>query len=132
MTFLALLAIALLLAAGNLWFTAARSTIPLEIADVVDAKETRREKHPPRDDVCLLQFRSGRVLHVDAAVFDAVVESEKLRKSAWSSVLVHEGEELPLNLSADFAGMTRVMPGLVLILCAAGSAVWLAHRKFFR
>jgi len=121
-----LLVIALLLAAGNLWFTAARSTIPLAIDNVVVAKEIRHEKHPPRDDVCLLHLQSGRALHVDAALFDAVAKGATLHKLAWSDVLVHDGRELKLALSIDFVGMTRVMPGLFLILCVTGLALRLA------
>jgi hypothetical protein len=53
-----LLALAVVLAAGNVWFAAARSTIPLAIDAEVKRKEVRHEKHPPRDDVWILDLEA--------------------------------------------------------------------------
>ena len=111
-----LLLVCLLLAAGNLWITARRSTIPLELNDVVLKKEVRREKHPGYDDVHLLHFQSGRVLEVDEQVFDAVRDGDLIEKSAWARDLRHGSHTSQLSWSRDFRGMTWAMPIVVLIL----------------
>lgn len=117
-TIAGLLAAAVALALGNVWFTAARSTIPLALHGVVKAKEVRREKHPGHDDVFLLALDSGRSLQVDAAVYQAVTKGESLSKSPWSEQLVHGHRTLALAWSADARGMFAAMPATILVMLA--------------
>lgn len=109
------------LVAGNLWFTAARSTIPLAIDGRIASREIRFEKHPGHDDVCLLHFEDGRKLHVDASVFAAVDVGQWLYKSAWERSLYCHGATVPLEWSADAQGMWRTMGvALVALVAVAG------------
>ena len=85
----ALLLVGLLLGLGNLWFTLSRSTIPIHLEDVVIGKRRLIEKVIGVDDVCLLDMQSGESLHVDAYVFEAIAENERLQKEAWSAELTY-------------------------------------------
>jgi hypothetical protein len=102
------------LVAGNLWYTAARSTIPLAVDGRIASREIRHEKHPGSDDVCLLTLDDGRVLHVDAEVYAALGDGQSVQKRAWERTLVHDGQPLPLNWSADARGMWPTM-GVALV-----------------
>ncbi|MCI0629533.1 MAG: hypothetical protein L0Y44_02635 [Phycisphaerales bacterium] len=113
-----LLALGAFLAAANLYETAARSTIPLELDSVIRSKEIRREKHPGRDDVHLLRLETGRVLHVDPPIYAALSLGEPVRKSAWSHSLSHGDQTLPLNWSRDFRRMRVVMPLTIAVFAA--------------
>jgi len=104
------------LVAGNLWYTAARSTIPLAIDGRIAAREVRFEKHPGSDDVCLLTLADGRVLQVDAAVFAALDDGQSLHKRAWQHAIERDGQPLPLEWSADAQGMWPTMGVAVLAL----------------
>ncbi|MBX7167647.1 MAG: hypothetical protein K1X74_15055 [Pirellulales bacterium] len=111
-----------ILACTNLWVTAARSTIPLALATQLLNSEVRHEKHPGQDDVCLWMLADRRVLHVDQEVFAAVPRwGDRLEKQPWERVLKADGRVILLAWSADFRGMGRVMP-VVLVVIAA----WLA------
>jgi hypothetical protein len=128
LTIIVLLLIAFALAGGNLWFAAARSTIPLELDLVIVRKETRHEKHPPKDDVYLLHA-SASTLHVDQVVYDAVHEGDRLRKTAWSRQLAADGRQIPLAYSRDVRGMMFAMPcTLTVVLLLAAIAVSLPLR----
>ncbi len=115
MSVVALLALGMAFAAGNLWYTAARSTIPLELNGTVVSKQRKAEKWPGVDDVYLLVFDSGRRVQVDAAVFDAVAERQTIRKQAWDRTLEADGQTIPLDWSADLRGMLWAMPLTVLV-----------------
>jgi len=110
LTTAALLLIAVALAAANVWFAAARSTIPLQIDAVVAGKEVRHEKHPPKDDVCLLDLEEHGPVHVDQAVFDAVAIGDRLEKSRWVTILHVSGRPVKLAWSDDMSGMLWAMP----------------------
>ena len=114
---LMLLAMGVVLAAANVWFTAARSTIPLALDGVVTTMELRREKHPGRDDVFLLKLHS-RTVQVDEAVYRTVSMGERLHKARWSKRLRHDGQTLSLTWSRDFRGMLLAMPMVIVILLA--------------
>lgn len=118
----ALLTAAAALAAANIWFTAARSTIPLRLEGIVARKETRHEKHPPRDDVWLLDLRPGGVVQVDETVFDQVAAGDELRKDRWSRRLLCNERPVDLKWSADFYGMLWAMPLSMAVIVFA--AVW--------
>ena len=122
LTALVLLAIAAVLAAGNVWFAAVRSTIPLQLDSVVAGKEVRHEKHPPKDDVCLLDLGEQGTIHVDQAVFDAVALGDRLAKARWSSVLSVNGRSVEFAWSGDVRGMVRAMPLMWSVLLAA--TIW--------
>ena len=107
------------LATGNVWVTAARSTIPLTIDAEVIGKETRHEKHPGFDDVHLLTLSDGRTLQFDTPVFTELSEGEPLSKQAWEYSLEHGGQRTALGWSEDFYGMRWAMSlamGLLTIL----------------
>ena len=103
-------ALATILAAANVWFAAARSTIPLRLDAVVQRKEVRHEKHPPRDDVCLLDLGPLGILHVDQSVFDRVSVGDHLRKERWTRTLECNQRKIELAWSVDTRGLIRVMP----------------------
>jgi hypothetical protein len=111
-----LLVFGLVLAGGNIWVVAARSTIPLALNAQVTEKELRHEKHPGRDDVCLVQLNNGLTLHVDQSVFAKVTVGDSIRKSAWSNKLTVDGQETLLAWSPDFYGMTVAMPAIMVVM----------------
>jgi hypothetical protein len=116
-----LLVLGAALVAGNLWYTAARSTIPLAIDSRIAVREIRFEKHPGSDDVCLLSLADGRVLHVDAALFAALADGQTLQKRAWQHTLERDEQPLPLEWSDDARGMWRTMGvALVALILLAG------------
>lgn len=120
----------LLLATGNLWVTAARSTIPLTIDAQLNGKEIRREKHPGMDDVLLITLSDGRTLQVDAPIYVELQEGEQLSKSFGQRSLLHNDEHLTLEWSADVQGMMWNMP-LALALCFVLSVVPALRQLFF-
>jgi hypothetical protein len=117
-----LLVVGVLLALANLWFAAARSTIPLALDARVLTKERRPEKHKGIDDVYLLKLAGGVVLQVDQAIFDSVDERTSLQKTAWSTRLQSGDKRLELHWSADVYGMLWVMP------IVAIASLWLCLR----
>lgn len=115
------------LVVGNLWYTAARSTIPLALDGRIASREIRHEKHPGSDDVCLLTLADGRVLHVDAEVYAALGDGQSIHKRAWERTLVHDGQPLPLTWSADARGMWPTMGvALLALIVLAGWQVTLS------
>lgn len=124
----------LLLMAWNLWETAARSTIPLDLNAVVLLLEVRHEKHPGFDDTLFLILDDGRELHVDWRVFDGVEAGDLLIKRRFESELkvVHpdgQSSQLPLTPSIDFRGMRRIAP---IMIGAIGLLAYLAGRGLSR
>lgn len=123
----ALLLLAVALAAGNVWSAAVRSTIPLALEAVVAGKEVRHEKHPPRDDVWLLDLAQQGLLQVDQGVFDRVDIGDRLSKERWSWSLNCGGRRFELEWSADARGMCWAMPLTVAIFMAM--AAWVIQSK---
>jgi len=125
-----LLLTGLLLAAGNLWFTAARSTIPLELQGMIFEREIRNEKHPGFDDVFFIIMDDGRRLHVDQPVFQSVEVGDLVEKRRFEHRLIvsHKNGELKqvdLVPSDDHRGMHTVMPiALGVAIALAGIAWW--------
>lgn len=106
---LALLLAALLLAAGNLWITLARSTIPLRLDARVSDIELRFEKNRGVDDVYLVTV-GDRTIHVDTAIGPQLEVGDHLRKDRWERHL-HTGDRtIPLSPSRDFRRMLAAMP----------------------
>ncbi|HUG67181.1 MAG TPA: hypothetical protein VMM76_05495 [Pirellulaceae bacterium] len=105
-----------LLAVANVWFAAARSTIPLRLDGKVVAKRQLSEKHPGTDDVYLLELNQQGRVQVDKHVFDAVKEEERIRKESWSRHLEHDGHATDLEWSTDLLGMLWTMPGSLIVM----------------
>jgi hypothetical protein len=110
-----LLGLGLGLCAGNLWFTAARSTIPLTLAGQLVDKEQRIEPRAGIDDVFLLTILDDdasqpRVVRVDEFVYQAVEAGQRLEKQRWSAMLQHGEQVTLLEWSLDFRRMWMAMP----------------------
>ncbi len=114
-----LLLVGALLATGNLWCAARRSTVPLALDVCVTGKRVLTEKHPGSDDVYMLDTEDGSALQVDQQVFLAVTKGSRLRKAAWSTRLEHNGQAIQLAYSRDYDGLTKVM--LVALAAIAGT-----------
>lgn len=117
-TILLLFALAAILAGGNIWFTAARSTIPLALDTRVLGKEVRREKHEGKDDVYMLQLDGLGAMQVDREVFDHVEVGQTLQKDRHSLQLRHGDQVLDLHWSRDHQAMLKAMPICLLLLAA--------------
>lgn len=115
LSILALLGLGVLFAIANLWFAAARSTIPLELHGTVMQKKRLIEKTPGVDDVYLVTLDSNRRIQVDGDVFDAMFENASIHKQAWTRTLYVDGKRETLGWSQDFQGMCWSMPLTVLV-----------------
>lgn len=120
-----LLLIAGLLAAGNLWFTARRSLIPVGVNGELTHLETRREKHPGHDDVFLIQVDRGPLQPVDQAVYESLVPGDRIEKQSGDRRLQVKGNSVPLEWSRDYRGMQRAMPLILLVCLLTAGWVWL-------
>jgi hypothetical protein len=109
---------------ANVWFAAARSTIPLALHGQVTQRLRLTEKHPGLDDVYVVALDSNQRIQVDGRVYDAMRLNQSINKRAWSRTIEVEGRPLDLDWSADFRGMAWAMPLLTIILVLyAGLAV---------
>jgi hypothetical protein len=116
--------LAFVVTAANVWFAAVRSIIPLPLDAVVVAKEVRHEKHPPKDDVCLLLLEPEAAIHVDQSVFDSVHVGDRLGKEPWSRILMRNAQAVNLRWSADARGMIWAMPSaLIIVMVVLATAV---------
>ena len=123
-TILLLFAIAAILVGGNIWFSAARSTIPLALDTRIVGKEVRREKHEGKDDVYLLHLAGLGAMQVDREVYDRAQVGETLQKDRHSRQLRHGDQVLDLHWSRDHQAMLKAMP-----ICLALLAALLAFRR---
>ena len=113
------------LAAANLWFTAARSTIPRALDGVATTKSIGREKHPGRDDVFWITLGSQPAIHVDEPIYRAIAIGQRLKKPRWSRELRLDDRTLTLTWSRDFGGMLPAMPIILVILAVTtAAAIW--------
>lgn len=115
-----LFTIGLVLAAGNLWYAASRSLIPWALDNRVERTELRWEKHPGLDDVHLIWLDNGRELQVDANISTALTEGVRVQKAAWSRAIQVDGHTVPLEWSADFWGMVKCMPLVLVVMAVTG------------
>ncbi len=122
-----LLILGTILAAGNLWISAARSTIPLSLNDIVERVEIRHEKHPGKDDVYLVHLRSGRTMHMDQAVATALFLKGTIQKQSWERHVRVKNRIVNLDWSADARGMFLAMPAIMLILLA--TSIWVCWQR---
>ncbi|MFO0914735.1 MAG: hypothetical protein U0795_17385 [Pirellulales bacterium] len=119
-----LLVIGVVLAAGNLWFAAARSLIPLSLDNRIQKTELRWEKHPGVDDVRLIWLDDGRVLQVDLPISEApaagvLSEGVLVQKTSWARTMRLGGKEMQLDWSADFRGLVKCMPVVLAVLAVS-------------
>lgn len=124
-----LLLVGLLLAVGNLWFTAARSTIPLGLHAKIAQLAICNEKHPGFDDVFFLVLDEGRQLHVDEPVFRGVEVGDAIEKRPFERSLAIQhptGNHATLQLlpSPDYRSMQWVMPIAVGVAIALTIIAW--------
>ncbi len=122
-----LFSLAALLAVANIWYTAARSTIPLALDTTVLNKEVRREKHAGKDDVFLLELEGLGQIQVDREVYENTAIGETLRKESHSMELRHGDKAVILQWSRDYQGMLAAMPLCMIALASllAVSFPWL-------
>ncbi|MFN0017020.1 MAG: hypothetical protein ACKVP0_02105 [Pirellulaceae bacterium] len=113
-----LLSLAALLAVANVWYTAARSTIPLALDTAVLSKEVRREKHEGKDDVFLLELDGLGQIQVDREIYENTAVGETLKKEGHSRELRHDEQALILHWSRDYQGMLAAMPLCIVALAA--------------
>ena len=113
-----LFSLAALLATANIWFTAARSTIPLALDTTVLSKEVRREKHEGKDDVFLLELEGLGQIQVDREIYETISIDETLKKVRHSTELRHDDRTLILHWSRDYQGMLAAMPLCMVALAA--------------
>jgi hypothetical protein len=100
------------------WSLVARSTIPAELDGTVTAIELRHEKHPGVDDVWMVAVDEDGLRHVDVEVAALLSEGDRLRKEAWATTLVVEGEPHAVSLSDDARAMLVLAPALVVLIGA--------------
>ncbi len=120
-----LFGVGILLLTYDLWCTHVRSLIPISMAaEKVVVMETRTEKHPGSDDVCLIQTHSNSFAltyatrHIDSAIHQSLAVGDILNKNAGETFLTVNDEKVALKYSADATGMLRAhaVNGLVLIV----------------
>jgi hypothetical protein len=108
------------LAAGNLWFAAVRSTIPLRLNGRATHKQRLTEKTVGVDDVHLITLDDGTRIQVDGPVYEAVVLNHVVRKDAWSRKLEVDGTNINVDWSRDFSGMLWAMPSVLVVFLMLG------------
>jgi hypothetical protein len=115
----ALLMIGLVLAGGNLWSAAVRSTIPLDLNGMVTQKETKFEKHKGKDDVYLL-WLDDQCYQVDRLIYESVEVGSQVDKQRFSNTITVDGQTISLVYSRDASGMLPAMALLLIILSVTG------------
>ena len=123
LSILILLLLGALFAAANVWFAAARSTIPLELHGIVTQTQRLIEKTPGVDDVYILTLDSDQRIQIDGHIFDALAEGQAVHKAAWTRGLKIDDRTLALTWSRDFRGMMWAMPLTVAICVLLGMLV---------
>jgi len=117
-----LLVLAFLFASGNLWFAAARSTIPIAIDGQVVDQQRLFEKSRGVDDVFFVTLPSGRRIQVDRHVYEAVRENDSIEKPSWARRLDVSGHNFVLSWSQDYRGMVWAMPAVMALSVLVGIA----------
>ncbi len=115
-----MVSLGILFACANVWFTAARSTIPIAISGTVTQKHRLIEKIPGIDDVYLVSLSSGRRIQIDGHMYHLVSRGQTLEKSAWDSHVRIEGRVFQLVWSRDLRGMALAMPLTITICLVVG------------
>jgi hypothetical protein len=98
----------------NLYVLIHRSLIPVSVDGLVTGTEVRIEKLPGTDDVHIVVI-DGRQIHVDPPIEGALLNGERVRKSAFSTRLETSEGPLPLRPSTEFWRMLIVMPAMLVL-----------------
>ncbi len=101
-------------AAGNVWATLQRSTIPLALDGTVTAIDLRFEKERGVDDVYLVTLDGERTIHVDTAIGRQLAWGDRVSKQRWDRTLSTPRGPVPLTPSRDTRRMLVVMALVVL------------------
>lgn len=112
-------------AMANVWVTAARSLIPLELDGQVLRVETRLEKHPGLDDVHVMQIqesRGEREFQFDAVLRPLLRPEIRIAKERFSHELYVNGDATHLDFSADFRGIAVTMVLATVMILAVGAS----------
>lgn len=116
LTIASLLTIGLALCLGNIWYAAARSTIPLSLKGTVTKKQVGTEKHPGVDDAYMITLDSRQTLCIDKLPFDAMATGDAIEKKAWQRELQVVGNAVGLKWSQDFYGIAGCMAAAAVIM----------------
>lgn len=116
LTLACLLLVGIALCSGNVWYAAARSTIPLALQGTVTKKFVGTEKHPGHDDAYMIALDQGPTLCIDKLPFDAMSVGEPVTKQAWQSELEVSNHIVSLTWSRDFYGLIWCMLAAVVIM----------------
>ena len=118
---------------GNVRYSAQRSMIPVAVEGVVTGLETRKEKHPGKDDVYLVRVEGGKgdisIRQVDELVYQELNVGDQIFKLAGQRSLVINQSSLPLRFSEDFWGMVYAMPMAVVLGLATSAWIMLQCRQ---
>lgn len=120
LSILALIVLGISFAGTNVWFAAARSTIPLELHGNVTRTQRLIEKTPGVDDVYIVTLDLGRRIQVDGSVFDAMAANQAISKRAFTRLMEIDGKNIALSFSPDFRGMLWAMPLTVTVCVLIG------------
>ncbi len=120
LSILALILLGMSFAGANLWFAAARSTVPLELHGQLTEKQRLIEKTPGVDDVYIVTLDADRRIQVDGPIFDAMAVNQSVNKWAWTRIIEIDGKNIALSWSPDFRGMLWAMPWTVAICVLVG------------
>ncbi|HSV38176.1 MAG TPA: hypothetical protein VLI04_05400 [Nocardioidaceae bacterium] len=109
-------------AALTMWETLARSTIPLSIDGQVTEVAVRAEDGDQR--VWFIEV-DDEFVRMDEEIGARLVAGDVVRKDAWSTTLVVNGNDVPLKLSRDARGALWFAPLLVIL---GAALTWLQLR----
>lgn len=128
-----LLVLAGLLCLGNLWYTLARSTIPLHLKGEVSDIDVLSYDEDPANDIYILHIGKAEI-QVDKAIAERFSVGSDYEKGIGSRC-IKELEKMPLrpqrcrpiNPSRDFWGMVLTMP----VVLGAGAMLVRRRRAFY-
>lgn len=119
-----LVVVGLAFAALAAWSLVVRSTIPIEVDGTVTGIELRHEKHPGVDDVWMVSIDGAAPRHLDRDVVSLLTEGAQVRKDAWDTTLLVDGERHVVRLGDDARRMLVLAPligGAFVVLLVASA-----------
>ena len=116
LSILVLIVLGVVFSCANVWYSASRSTIPLELQGKVTDKRRLLEKHPGIDDVCIVALDGERGFQIDADLYAVLEVGSSINKQAWAKIIEIDGNRVELDWSHDFRGMLTAMP-LTMLVC---------------
>lgn len=115
-TIASLLLIGMGICMANVWYAAARSTIPLALNGTVTQKKIGTEKHPGQDDAYMIAVDDGPLLCIDKLPYEALNFGDNVTKRGWQRSLNVSGHIVSLVWSRDFYGLLWCMLAAVVIM----------------